>query len=67
MNETIAASRAEVQRLNAEREKYEETMKKAFMRGVCALNLEAMSMFQNEEGAGLVYVFYYNANCHYLN
>ena len=57
MNETIAASRAEVQRLNAEREKYEETMKKAFMRGVCALNLEAMSMFQNEEGAGLVYVF----------
>lgn len=24
---------------------YEETMKKAFMRGVCALNLEAMTMF----------------------
>ena len=25
---------------------YEENMKKAFMRGVCALNTEAMSMFQ---------------------
>ena len=25
---------------------YEENMKKAFMRGVCALNMEAMSMFQ---------------------
>ena len=24
------------------------------MRGVCALNLEAMTMFQNEEGAGRV-------------
>ena len=27
---------------------YEETMKKAFMRGVCALNLEAMTMFGRE-------------------
>lgn len=52
MNEALAASQTEVQRLNEEREKYEETMKKAFMRGVCALNLEAMSMFQNEEGTG---------------
>jgi len=25
-------------------------MKKAFMRGVCALNLEAMTMFQEPEG-----------------
>lgn len=33
-------------RLHAEREIYEETMKKAFMRGVCALNLEAMHMFR---------------------
>lgn len=32
--------------LHAEREIYEETMKKAFMRGVCALNLEAMHMFR---------------------
>ena len=40
-------------KLHAEREIYEETMKKAFMRGVCALNLEAMHMFRepgDEEG-----------------
>ena len=34
--------------LQAEREQYEENMKKAFMRGVCALNMEAMTMFSNE-------------------
>ena len=42
-------------KLHAEREIYEETMKKAFMRGVCALNLEAMHMFRepgDEEGPG---------------
>lgn len=42
-------------RLHAEREIYEETMKKAFMRGVCALNLEAMHMFRepgSEDGPG---------------
>lgn len=37
----------EVARLKVERNLYEENMKKAFMRGVCALNLEAMTMFQN--------------------
>lgn len=31
----------------AEKDKCTDSMKKAFMRGVCALNLEAMSMFQN--------------------
>ena len=40
----------EVQRLHEERDRYEETMKKAFMRGVCALNLEAMTMFHEQEG-----------------
>ncbi|CAK8672976.1 unnamed protein product [Clavelina lepadiformis] len=48
LNDALQASRDEVLRLNGEREKYEETMKKAFMRGVCALNLEAMSMFEGE-------------------
>ena len=28
--------------------KYEENMKKALMRGVCALNLEAMSIFNED-------------------
>ena len=35
--------------LKAERELYEENMKKAFMRGVCALNLEAMTMFRHHD------------------
>lgn len=38
--------------MHAEREAYEETMKKAFMRGVCALNLEAMTMFREGEEGG---------------
>lgn len=35
--------------MHTEREFYEENMKKAFMRGVCALNMEAMSMFKEEQ------------------
>ena len=52
-------------RLHAERERYEETMKKAFMRGVCALNMEAMSMFQEAEQPGrdkLKYFIYLHFN-----
>lgn len=45
-------ARTEIALLHAERERYEETMKKAFMRGVCALNLEAMSMFRKGEEGG---------------
>ena len=45
-NKALDAARLEVSKLHAEREIYEETMKKAFMRGVCALNLEAMHMFR---------------------
>ena len=41
----------EVVRLHQQRDVYEETMKKAFMRGVCALNLEAMTMFQDGGGS----------------
>ena len=47
LNEALDAARQEVCRLHAERDRYEETMKKAFMRGVCALNLEAMTMFHD--------------------
>jgi centrosomal protein POC5 len=47
----LEGARKEVQRLHAERDRYEETMKKAFMRGVCALNLEAMGMFQQSANA----------------
>ncbi|XP_067885605.1 centrosomal protein POC5 isoform X2 [Heterodontus francisci] len=45
--EELEGARAEIRRLLAEKDKYTDSMKKAFMRGVCALNLEAMSMFQN--------------------
>lgn len=43
------ASREEVISLHREREHYEENMKKAFMRGVCALNMEAMNMFHEPD------------------
>ncbi|XP_037536036.1 centrosomal protein POC5 [Nematolebias whitei] len=43
-------AQVEIRRLRIERERYEESMKKAFMRGVCALNMEALSMFQSTEG-----------------
>ncbi|XP_071942230.1 centrosomal protein POC5-like [Antedon mediterranea] len=52
VNEALEASRQEVAKLHAEREHYEEAMKKAFMRGVCALNMEAMSMFHQADEDG---------------
>ncbi|KAM8886867.1 centrosomal protein POC5 isoform 2-T3 [Spinachia spinachia] len=48
--EAIEKAQAEIQRLRLERERSEESMKKAFMRGVCALNMEALGMFQTAEG-----------------
>ncbi|MEQ2184696.1 hypothetical protein GOODEAATRI_010726, partial [Goodea atripinnis] len=48
--EAIEKAQAEIRRLHMERERYEESMKKAFMRGVCALNMEALSMFHSTEG-----------------
>uniref|UniRef100_A0A3B5MFR9 Centrosomal protein POC5 n=1 Tax=Xiphophorus couchianus TaxID=32473 RepID=A0A3B5MFR9_9TELE len=48
-SEALDKSEAEIQRLHFERERYEESMKKAFMRGVCALNMEALNMFQSNE------------------
>ncbi|NXK63417.1 POC5 protein, partial [Sylvietta virens] len=45
---TLEQTKAEILRLHSEREQYEDTMRKAFMRGVCALNLEAMTMFQSK-------------------
>nr|XP_038027260.1 centrosomal protein POC5 isoform X7 [Anas platyrhynchos] len=49
---TLEQTKAEILRLHSEREQYEDTMKKAFMRGVCALNLEAMTMFQGKDSRG---------------
>ncbi|NXX21680.1 POC5 protein, partial [Podargus strigoides] len=49
LSATLEQTEAEIQRLLSEREQYEDTMKKAIMRGVCALNLEAMTMFQGKD------------------
>ncbi|XP_016060726.1 PREDICTED: centrosomal protein POC5 isoform X2 [Miniopterus natalensis] len=46
-------AKAEIQRMQHEKEHFEDSMKKAFMRGVCALNLEAMTIFQNRNDTGL--------------
>ena len=40
-----------MQQMKAERDLFAENMKKAFMRGVCALNLEAMTMFHSGGGS----------------
>ncbi|XP_020033883.2 centrosomal protein POC5 isoform X2 [Castor canadensis] len=45
-------AKAEIQRMQQEKEHFEDSMKKAFMRGVCALNLEAMTIFQNRNDTG---------------
>ncbi|XP_053336443.1 centrosomal protein POC5 [Clarias gariepinus] len=47
--EALQKAQAEIQRLHRERERYEDSMKKAFMRGVCALNIEALSMFNTAD------------------
>nr|XP_044989766.1 centrosomal protein POC5 isoform X2 [Jaculus jaculus] len=53
LSEALENAKAEIQRLHQEKEHFEDSMKKAFMRGVCALNLEAMTIFQNKNDAGL--------------
>lgn len=42
-------SRSEVERYRMEMAKNEENMRKALMRGVCALNMEAMSIFNENQ------------------
>ncbi|XP_058512252.1 centrosomal protein POC5 isoform X1 [Ochotona princeps] len=45
-------AKAEILRMQQEKEHFEDSMKKAFMRGVCALNLEAMTIFQSKGDTG---------------
>ncbi|KAH0628016.1 hypothetical protein JD844_008665 [Phrynosoma platyrhinos] len=49
LNAALEEARAEIIEMQNKRHDYEDTMKKAFMRGVCALNLEAMTIFQGKE------------------
>lgn len=51
MQKSLDAARVDVQQMKAERDLFAENMKKAFMRGVCALNLEAMTMFHSGGGS----------------
>lgn len=39
----------EIARLRADKSEHDEALKKAFMRGVCALNMEAMSVLLKNE------------------
>eukprot|EP00127_Corallochytrium_limacisporum_P007044 Clim_evm4s241 gene=Clim_evmTU4s241 len=45
----LEAAHGRVRELERKNDRHVENMKKAFMRGVCALNMEAMSMFRPEE------------------
>ncbi|XP_061476612.1 centrosomal protein POC5 isoform X2 [Rhineura floridana] len=49
LNTALEEARAEILEMQNKRHDYEDAMKKAFMRGVCALNLEAMTIFQGKE------------------
>lgn len=53
LNMTIASLEQKVSFLQQERGQYAEQVRKAFMRGVCALNMETMSAFGPEENLDL--------------
>ncbi len=48
MEDELTKSKIEIDKYKYEMGRYEENMKRALMRGVCALNLEAMSIFNDE-------------------
>lgn len=56
MSEELSAAREEICDLHKQRDQYEEAMKKAFMRGVCALNLEAMTIFNKDDQKGIFFL-----------
>ncbi|CAD5116684.1 DgyrCDS5548 [Dimorphilus gyrociliatus] len=49
LNGELEDARTVIAKLHGERERYEDSMKKAFMRGVSALNTEAMAIFNGDE------------------
>uniref|UniRef100_A0A6J0UG90 Centrosomal protein POC5 n=1 Tax=Pogona vitticeps TaxID=103695 RepID=A0A6J0UG90_9SAUR len=49
LNAALEEARAEIIEMQNKKHDYEDAMKKAFMRGVCALNMEAMTIFQGKE------------------
>jgi hypothetical protein len=53
LNEELKCSHDDIDKYKYEMAKYEENMKRALMRGVCALNLEAMSIFTSKDDISL--------------
>ena len=49
MQQSLDESRVEVQAMKQQRDLFADNMKRAFMRGVCALNMEAMTMFNSSK------------------
>jgi hypothetical protein len=49
LEDELTQSRVEIEKYKYEMSKHEENMRKALMRGVCALNLEAMAIFDNDK------------------
>ncbi|XP_053155048.1 centrosomal protein POC5 isoform X2 [Hemicordylus capensis] len=49
LNTELEEAKAELVEMHNKRQDYEDAIKKAFMRGVCALNMEAMTIFQGKE------------------
>uniref|UniRef100_A0A8D0DKQ2 Centrosomal protein POC5 n=1 Tax=Salvator merianae TaxID=96440 RepID=A0A8D0DKQ2_SALMN len=49
LNTALENAKVEITEMQSKRNDYEDAMKKAFMRGVCALNMEAMTIFQGKE------------------
>ncbi|XP_061134686.1 centrosomal protein POC5 isoform X2 [Syngnathus typhle] len=49
-NEALTKAHAEIERLQLEQEHKEVCMKKALMRGVCALNMETLHLFNPTDG-----------------
>jgi hypothetical protein len=46
LRESLKEAESVIEKYEGQRDKFQQDMKKAFMRGVCALNLEAMAMFK---------------------
>lgn len=50
VSQVLRQVQAEAQGLQREIQRYQEAVKKAFMRGVCSLNMEALGMFHSGPG-----------------
>jgi hypothetical protein len=54
----LAASQKREAEAEERRLRGEEAARRAFMRGVCALNMEAMGVARGETGTLLIYIYF---------